>query len=220
MRIIQLDAFRDASIIEGFDGWILRDLIDPIWHEQLHQSFPATFLRTTGSRSPSIRSEESFGYLGGCLDIYELDQTSADRGLSSLDPTWRTLTEELLSDSYNAEMAALTGVSLHSTQKKIRFFRYCPGGFLDSHFDNQRYKVLTQIVYSNLHWEPSWGGYLDLLSVDTNGRETVLHSLPPLVSYSVINRSTVGAYHRVTMVTDAARAPRQSLLLEWYSNGQ
>jgi hypothetical protein len=207
METLDIRALERAVRVPGFDGAVVRHLIRPAARRLLLDGCPAG--EVTELDEPRGSSAAGGGYLGGKLSVADLP---VDGG--TLPSGWRALLSELFSPPYEARIGDVAGVGITTASRRnARLLTYRTGGFLGPHFDNQRGKLLTQVIFINERWEKSWGGQLDCLSPD---RTTVLCSVSPTIDNSVVNQCSDKAWHRVNAVLPAAKFPRRSLIIEWF----
>jgi len=207
MEILDIQALEHAVRVPGFDGAVVRHLIRPAARQSLVDSCPSGQARELSV--PGNSTARSENYLGGRLSVFDLPVNGG-----TLSSDWQRLLSEVFSPAYTTRIAECAGTSLPaSSRRHARLLTYQTGGFLGPHFDNQRGKLLTQVIFINESWDESWGGQLDCLSTD---RSTVLYSVLPTIDNSVVNQCSDQAWHRVNAVQPAARFPRRSLVIEWF----
>jgi len=209
MRFINVTTVAEGTPLAPFDGWLLSDVVVENHHEALCQSFPDRGFAILDVRPSSPASE----YLGGSLEVLPLVSPAAEFA----DP-WKGMIAEIQSADYDRAIEGLVGQSLQQTTKRLRLMRYTRGAYLDTHFDNQRNKILTQIFYFNRSWNQEWGGCLELLLGPPASNPNVLKVLP-VISNSPIIQSTEKAFHRVSRICAENAPTRNTMLVEWFRNG-
>jgi hypothetical protein len=207
MEILNIQSLERAVRIEGFDGAVVIDLVHATARQSLVDGCPEGLVSELDVGNGPGRAGD--GYLGGKLSVVDLPVDG-----STLTHPWRLLLAELFSTVYERRIGALAGVNLSAASRRgARLLTYRTGGFLGPHFDNQRGKLLTQVIFINDRWHETWGGHFDFLACD---RSTVLHSILPVMENSVVNQCSQKAWHRVNAVLPAAAIPRRSLIIEWF----
>ena len=211
MKVCDPHSLSRPEPIEGFDGWIVSRPFQEEFQKAICLAYPSTGWQAlrddTCAQSQGDR-------ISGHVELRSGVPLNNDDG--GADPLWRTLLLELTSDEYDSALGAQLPADLSSTRKEIRLVRYGAGSFLGPHFDNQPEKVLTQILWPNLHWPDAWGGHLELLGKRSNDSLQVLRAITPLIERSVVTLATPKALHRVSAVKPCAASPRQTIIVEWY----
>lgn len=211
MKVCNRSALSRLEQVADFDGWIVSEPFQQEFHEKICLGYPSKgWERLHDDAYDQGRGGDISGHL-------ELRSGAPDCGDDAVEERfWRTLYSELTADEYDSILGSQLPVDLLSTRKEIRLVRYGPGSYLGPHFDNQRNKVLTQVLWPNLEWFDAWGGHLELLEKRPNGSLRVLRAIPPLIAWSVITLSTPRALHRVSAVKSCATSIRQTIIVEWY----
>ena len=94
------------------------------------------------------------------------------------------------------------------------------GGFLKAHLDSDHHPTMgwsrevSGVLFLNEHWEPSWGGELQLLNPE--GKE-VIKCLSPKFNRLVLFRCRGTAWHQVSPVTCPETESRKTLAMFWWS---
>jgi Rps23 Pro-64 3,4-dihydroxylase Tpa1-like proline 4-hydroxylase len=78
-------------------------------------------------------------------------------------------------------------------------------------------KIVTQVFYFNVGWDPDWGGCLRILG--SREPEDLIAELPPRLGSSSILVRSDSSWHSVTPVSGSAPAARLSLIVTWFVPG-
>ena len=145
------------------------------------------------------------------------DRSVIDHGdfvgpLSDLTPIWRELLDTLVSEEYRQAIVNLTGADLDSCLLKVRLCRYGPGNWMLPHTDKPS-RVVTQIIYLTEHWDPSWGGSLQILNSPAP-EDKVTELAPEFNSTAMFVRSDT-SWHAVTAVSPSATDTRRTVLVQF-----
>jgi Rps23 Pro-64 3,4-dihydroxylase Tpa1-like proline 4-hydroxylase len=132
-----------------------------------------------------------------------------DAALEGLHPAWRAVVGQLVSREYRAALGRAAGCSLDGAVMEASAWRWGPDAQLGPHLDLPS-KIVTQVFYLTVGWDPAWGGCLRILrSADP---DDTFRELPPaLGSASVLVRSDC-SWHSVTRAAQlAVRRPSSGL---------
>lgn len=157
--------------------------------------------------------EKHYRYAARPLVLLGEDAPWSPEGLA---PAWRSVADMLLSPAYRSTLGGLIGRSLEGAGMEASVWRWGRDSELGPHLDLPS-KIVTQVIYLNAGWDPSWGGCLRILN--SRDPDDVHAELPPaLGSASVLVRSDC-SWHSVTPVSPAADAERLSLIVTWFHPG-
>ena len=129
--------------------------------------------------------------------------------VSDLSPTWLELFDELRAPGYFGAIERLAGFAIDPGLMDITFTRHAGGCFVSPHVDHEE-KAMTQLIYFNDEWNPSWGGCLRILT-ERRINACVAEIAPRLGTLALIVRSD-HSWHAVTEVD--AQVDRERCALE------
>ncbi|MEV4443752.1 2OG-Fe(II) oxygenase [Streptomyces sp. NPDC049577] len=183
-------------------------LLDPGYAGLLADEFPSAALRE--SRSPQGH------YLlrdGTVIEAGERTPAAA-----ALPGSWQRLLDWLLGPAYRSFVSEATGAALDGCRLKVRLCEYGPGTFMTAHTDRPD-RVATQILYLTRSWDAGWGGGLDIMtSPDDDDPAAVAASVRPRFNTSVLFARSDRSYHAVRPVSEAAGAPRRTVLAQFVAD--
>ena len=105
----------------------------------------------------------------------------------------------------------LVGGGIHQTGAR---------GHLDVHVDfnyiadRQLHRRLNILIYFNKHWDPSWGGNIELWDRDV---KTCVHSFAPIFNRCVVFETSDISYHGVSAVKCPEGRSRKSFAAYYYT---
>jgi hypothetical protein len=209
-RMLALDRMRSASLHDSPYRWgVVDGLLEPADQHALFDTYPVEPFATIRGYD----GEKGYEYEARCL--VAMGGVAPWRPDLLSEPWFRVATD-LCSRPYRDAVSAITGVALDDLVMEANVFHYGPGAWLGPHVDLPE-KVLTQVLYFNLEWEPRDGGCLRVLR--SGDDSDVIAEIPPLAgTSSLLVRSDV-SWHAVTPVAPTCAETRRSVTVTFYPRG-
>lgn len=178
----------------------------PIEARRLYETFPTEGFESV---TPGIRSKKA--YRMNKRRVLGLGEPPKTSGLSG---AWRELIHAVLDESYTEAVAAYCGLHLDASLMEITLNRHPAECFVSPHVDHEE-KAVTQLIYFNETWDPSWGGCLRILREPSEG--AVVEEIPPTLGVTAFIVRSSESWHAVTEISPRARYPRMSLEVEFWN---
>lgn len=219
--MLNLDAIRNSVMREYPYRWIFFDnLIPKPQLLELLNSFPQEIF---GDKSQRIILDQGASVDQGAEKFYDpIKNKYYVDPCPNLSNVWQTLVDELLSSSYRACIAKLTGLNLEQHVIRISLSRLdsTANNRLEPHMDSwfvnrmDSGMTLTHLFYFSKDWDTEWGGSLQLLKNEQ--RESVFQDIAPSNGNSVLFLCSDNAWHVVTPISHKASQPRLQLMVRFY----
>jgi hypothetical protein len=177
-------------------------LLAPEYASRLALTFPGGAFVRHDAGTRRCKSYQNFS-----RELVAPDGARDDR----LPPLWRDLVADLLDPAYRSTVAALLGQE-PAKRIEVRLVRHAPGDWLGPHTDRAD-KLFSHIIYFNPHWQPEWGGCLEIL--EGASPAAVAARVIPRLGTSALMARAENSWHQVTPVTAEAVtcADRRSMLV-------
>lgn len=197
---LQRNWIGDAVLHEEPFFWVdLPRLFDRGSALTLAHTFPDAGFQLAGSGSSGYR----FRYRP------LVSKSHISKSAYDLAPLWQALARLLVTTEYVDSIAQLVGLQdVGGLRVDAGFCIYDSKCSLRPHTDRS-HRILTQTIYFNTDWSPSWGGELRILC--SNSLDDVVAEVFPQLNRSVVFRRSATSWHAVMPVRSAV-VPRRSLL--------
>ncbi|HEY8763214.1 MAG TPA: 2OG-Fe(II) oxygenase family protein [Solirubrobacteraceae bacterium] len=194
---------------EPYEWGFLRDGFDLDHAARLLATFPrAGFWELTGTDA-----EKSWTYAARPLVTLDAGGPAL---AGALHPEWRGVAQQLENQSYRQALSQAIGRDLSHAGVEASVWRWDVGTNLGPHRDMAS-KIVTQVFYFNVGWDPRWGGCLRILG--SREPDDLIQELPPRLGSSSILVRSESSWHSVTPVSASAPAARLSLIVTWFEPG-
>ncbi len=210
--MINLSALKNRVEVIPYDTYIVTDLLNSECQQEMSTHYPTNHFKEFTLQKGNESVDENFQFK---FEFFSLEHNHLlYLQKMGFNPQWTDFINFITSSKYRECLSDIVNLNLNNTNYKIEFTRYKEGDFLDAHYDKQSKKILTQLFYFNTYWKTSWGGYFHILNPHDIDQTVI--AIPPLTNYSVLIKSSINAWHKVSQIHPKAEQARVNMVLEFY----